>query len=112
MGGRKRRLSNETARVLEFIVDRPEREHYGRDLIKETGISSGSLYPILHRLAERDLLIGRWEELDAATAEKRRPRRLYRFNTDQMREAEHLLSEWRTAQRRATPGPIGRPAWQ
>jgi PadR family transcriptional regulator PadR len=46
---------------------------YGGVLMKETGLASGSLYPILDRLERGGLIVGTWEDLDPAEAG--RPRR-------------------------------------
>jgi DNA-binding PadR family transcriptional regulator len=47
---------------------------YGYDLSRETGIRSGTLYPILMRLSGRGLLESRWEE--TVTGRRRRCHRL------------------------------------
>ena len=47
---------------------------YGYDLSRETGIRSGTLYPILMRLSGRGLLESRWEE--SAGGRRRRSHRL------------------------------------
>lgn len=47
---------------------------YGYDLSRETGIQSGTLYPILIRLSGRGLLEARWDE--AANGRRRRSYRL------------------------------------
>ncbi len=45
--------------------------HHGYDLARQTGLKSGTLYPILVRLADRELVEARWEEEQPAG----RPRR-------------------------------------
>lgn len=75
-----RRLSNETAAVLELFVLDPRREAFGRQIIQEIGIPSGVLYPILHRLEERGYLVSDWEALETAVEHRRRPRRIYRLD--------------------------------
>ena len=47
---------------------------YGYDLSRETGIPSGTLYPILMRLGHRGLLESRWDE--GASGRRRRSHRL------------------------------------
>ncbi len=78
---------------------------YGYDISRETGLASGTLYPILGRLADRGLLETRWEEspLDG------RPRRhLYRLTAaGAARAAEVLAAEARPATRRARPAVQG-----
>jgi DNA-binding PadR family transcriptional regulator len=65
---------------------------YGYDLSRETGIRSGTLYPILMRLSGRGLLESRWEE----TASGRR-RRSHRLTGEGIAYAEARLAEGRSA---------------
>lgn len=46
---------------------------YGGVLMKETGLASGSLYPILDRLERAGVITGSWEDVDPSEAG--RPRR-------------------------------------
>jgi len=91
-----RQLSAEAARVVQLFVDEPESERYGLDIIRLARIPSGSLYPILHRLEERGLLVSSWDDLEVAIAQKRRPRRLYRLE-DADRANELLIERARNA---------------
>jgi DNA-binding PadR family transcriptional regulator len=54
----------------------PSQWRYGYDLVTEVGLKSGSLYPILVRLADRGLLDATWEP----GPEGRPPRHLYRLS--------------------------------
>ena len=73
------KLSAQTLAVLRALVAEPGAWRHGYDLARETGLKSGSLYPILVRLADRKLLESRWEEVQPAG----RPRRhLYRLTAD------------------------------
>jgi DNA-binding PadR family transcriptional regulator len=60
-------------------------ETYGLELAKGVGLHSGTAYPLLARLEERGLIVGRWEEIDEHAAGRRR-RRYWRI-TDQGRSA-------------------------
>ena len=71
--------SPQTLRVFEAMLTDPEGWHYGYGLSKVTGLASGTLYPILMRLAERALLETRWEPSDAPG---RPPRHAYRLTAD------------------------------
>src|SRR6266567_3135783 len=53
----------------------PARWRYGYDLASEVHLKSGSLYPILVRLADRGLLETSWEPSQGS----RPPRHLYRL---------------------------------
>jgi PadR family transcriptional regulator PadR len=58
----RRRNSPQTRRLLEALVAEPTRWRHGYDLARETERASGTLYPILARLEQRELLEARWEE--------------------------------------------------
>jgi PadR family transcriptional regulator PadR len=85
----KLRLSPQTLQVLDAFLQGPKDWKYGYDISRNTGLKSGTLYPILMRLAERKLLETSWE-----TAEMGKPpRHLYRLTPDGWRFArEHRLS--------------------
>src|SRR3954451_39584 len=53
--------SPQTRAVLGALHDHPAHWRYGYDISRETGLASGTLYPILGRLADRGLLETRWE---------------------------------------------------
>lgn len=95
--------------MLQLFVDEPERERFGLEIIKQAGIPSGSLYPILHRLEERGLLLASWEEMATAVEQRRRPRRRYRLDADRRAVARELLAEARADQRQSSASPRLRP---
>ena len=73
------RFSAQTLSVLSVLCAEPAGWRHGYGIAKDTGLKSGSLYPILIRLAERGLVEARWEEEQPAG----RPRRhLYRLTPD------------------------------
>ncbi len=71
-----RRPSAQTTMLLDALADRPDQWRYGYELVSQLGVSSGSLYPILMRLADRGLLEAVWET-DGRPG--RPPRHLYRL---------------------------------
>lgn len=73
---RTRRLSPQTAEVLGALALNPRSWLYGLEIAAATGLKSGSLYPILIRLAERGLLESQWLEPDKPG---RPPRHAYRI---------------------------------
>ena len=73
---RSRRPSPQAIRVLEALAVDPTRWRYGYDLATEVHLKSGSLYPILIRLADRALLETSWEPGPPG----RPPRHLYRLS--------------------------------
>ena len=58
---RSRRPSRQTAAVLDALAADPAGWRHGYDLGRQAGLTAGSLYPILMRLADRGLLEARWE---------------------------------------------------
>jgi PadR family transcriptional regulator PadR len=73
---RNRPPSPQTINVLLALAADPTRWRYGYDLATEVHLASGSLYPILVRLADRGLLDTSWE----AGVGSRPPRHLYRLS--------------------------------
>ena len=73
--GRTRAPSAQTIRVLAALAAEPRRWRYGYELATEVGLKSGSLYPLLVRLADRGLLETSWEQGPPG----RPPRHLYRL---------------------------------
>src|SRR3954465_7868023 len=55
------RRSAQTLAVLVALAESPTQWWHGYDIAKRIGLKSGTLYPILIRLAERGLLDSSWE---------------------------------------------------
>jgi len=55
---------------------------YGFDLMEQTGLTSGTVYPTLERLEGQGLARSHWEDARVAHEEKRPPRRYFEI-TDQ-----------------------------
>jgi PadR family transcriptional regulator, regulatory protein PadR len=72
---RSRAPSPQSIRVLRALAADPVRWRYGYDLVTEVHLKSGSLYPILIRLADREMLETSWEPGPPG----RPPRHLYRL---------------------------------
>jgi len=72
---RNRPPSRQTVNVLRALAADPARWRYGYDLGTGVNLKSGSLYPILVRLADRGLLETAWEP----GVGSRPPRHLYRL---------------------------------
>jgi PadR family transcriptional regulator PadR len=79
----KLRLSPQTLLVLDAFLEQVEDWKYGYDLSRITGLKSGTLYPILMRMAERSLLETQWEQGEPGKP----PRHMYRFTPDGLRYA-------------------------
>jgi PadR family transcriptional regulator, regulatory protein PadR len=72
---RNRPPSPQTINVLQSLAADSARWRYGYDLATEVHLKSGSLYPILIRLADRGLLETSWEPGQGS----RPPRHMYRL---------------------------------
>ena len=97
----KVRLSPQTLDVLEALLAAPASWRYGYDLSRETDLASGTLYPILMRLAKRRWLETRWESAPPG----RPPRHLYRLTANGLRAARDIVKA------KKTPAPAHRPAY-
>ena len=75
------RVTLQTLRVLRALLDDPAGEHYGLEISKESGLPTGSIYPILARMEVSGLVTSAWEDIDETRA-KRRRRRYYRLTSD------------------------------
>src|SRR5438128_9222440 len=61
---RKPNSSRQTRALLATLLERSRTWRHGYDLSKETGLQSGTLYPLLMRLSEQGLLEQRWQEAE------------------------------------------------
>jgi PadR family transcriptional regulator PadR len=94
---RRNGFSAQTTLVLATLGALPSDWRHGYDIAKETGLKSGTLYPILIRLADRGLVESCWESEQPAG----RPRRhLYRLTAEGLAAA---------AQASAARTPLPRP---
>jgi DNA-binding PadR family transcriptional regulator len=84
-------MSPQTLCVLEHFAERPSGWHYGYELSRETGLKSGTLYPILMRLAEYGILETKW----VATEEGVPPRHTYRLTAKGVKAVRESLARAR-----------------
>ena len=85
-------ITRETERVLAAFLRDPERPRYGLEVMKEAGLASGTVYPILARLEAAGWLQSEWEQIDPV-AEGRRPRRYYLLTAEGARVARRSVEE-------------------
>jgi len=98
---RRTAFSAQTLAVLAALAARPSDWRHGYDLARETGLKSGTLYPILVRLADQEIVQACGEEGQPAG----RPRRqLYQLTTDGLATARAALAA------APAPAPPGRAA--
>lgn len=73
---RRAHSSRQALQVLSALQARSEVWRHGYDLMNETGVKSGTLYPLLMRLADDGLLESEWRP---PVPPARAPRHVYRL---------------------------------
>ena len=73
---RSRRPSKQMIRLLEALAAGSQTWHHGYELMKQTGLKSGTLYPLLMRMTDRGLVVAEWRE---PPQPGRPPRHVYRL---------------------------------
>ncbi len=92
-------FSAQTLSVLAALCAQPSRWHHGYALAGQTGLKSGTLYPILIRLADRGLVEACWQDEPPPG----RPRRhLYRLTAAGLAATMDALTD--------ATGPTAEPA--
>lgn len=69
---------------------------YGFDVMEETGLSSGTIYPALDRLERLGFARSEWEDARVARSEKRPSRRYYRITPDGASELQRAMERHRS----------------
>ena len=85
------RLSRPALLILATLLEHPQEELSGADLRRQTGVATGTLYPILLRLEDAGWLTSRWEELNPREAGRPR-RRLYSMTGLGVRKAQAAVT--------------------
>ena len=98
-----RRLSITAVSVLHAIADGYQ---YGFDVIDQTGLPSGTVYPALSRLERDGLVRSAWENEHDAHAEGRPARRYYKLTA----AGSRALAEAASYYRAMLPAPKPRTA--
>jgi PadR family transcriptional regulator len=98
-----RKRSVQTTQVLQALLDSPTGETYGFELVKVTGLPSGSVYPILRRLEDERLVTAR-EEMINPNARRPRYRVFYRLNAEGRRVAREATRGKSELLRSLSPG--------
>jgi PadR family transcriptional regulator, regulatory protein PadR len=104
----RRRFSPQALAVLAALSGAPAAWHHGYGIARETGLRSGTLYPILIRLADRGLVAARWEDGQPAGRPRRHQYQLTAAGLAAARAALAGVPASASAVRRR-PGPLGRP---
>lgn len=73
---RRSNISKQTRTALMAFLEAPQAWRHGYDLTKETGLKSGTLYPLLMRLHDHGFLEAEWQP---SSQPSRPPRHAYRL---------------------------------
>jgi PadR family transcriptional regulator, regulatory protein PadR len=103
--GRATRLTTTVAGVLRAFLEDVDAPRYGVELMKITGLPSGTLYPTVARLERDGWLASELEKIDP-TVEERPPRRYYTLNPAMTQRARNEVTD--LADRLALAGDGGR----
>lgn len=95
--------SHQAKLILQVLLDAPQNEVYGLEVVRASGVAAGTSYAILRRLEDEGLLDGQWEILDPTEA-GRPPRRYYRLNGEGRKVALRATQNDRPALRLLAPG--------
>ena len=68
---------------------------YGFDILEQTGLTSGTVYPALERLEGAGLARSAWEDAAVAHAEKRPPRRYFEITGEGKRALVSAMDRYR-----------------
>jgi PadR family transcriptional regulator PadR len=82
--------SRQTRKLLAALAAKPRAWRHGYELSKETGLTSGTLYPSLMRLCDQGLLESKWGESEGTG---RPPRHLYRLTSQGLALAQRSSTE-------------------
>jgi PadR family transcriptional regulator len=87
--GSRSEFTAQTLALLAVLCEQPSQWRYGYALARQTGLKSGTLYPILIRLADRGLMEACWQEEPVPG----RPRRhMYRLTAGGLASATRALA--------------------
>ena len=82
--------SPQTQLALSALLAEPADWQYGYDLSKQTGLQSGTLYPLLIRLADQGWLETEWRPSEIPG---RPPRHVYRLTAEGIAAARELTAD-------------------
>lgn len=101
---RARALSPQALTVVDLLAISHDWRH-GYDIMSQTDVKSGTLYPLLMRLEDQGLLEARWEESSQAG---RPPRHVYRLTTAGRDWVASLAEPLAALRGQATPLPAAK----
>ena len=107
-------MTLQTQLVLRAMLDDSVGEHYGLQLRDETGLPSGTIYPILARLERCGWVASSWEDPMQHILEGRPRRRYYQLTGEGAERARDALARISRSRKRPYPGPalpFPAPSW-
>jgi PadR family transcriptional regulator PadR len=99
-------MTTAVAKVIAALLADVGADRYGLELMRATGLASGTLYPILTRLERAGWVSADWEDIDPV-AEGRPSRRYYRLTAHGAATGRTELAAL-NAQLSPATGPVGR----
>ena len=99
------RLTHQNLIVLKIFMDRPRNPLCGANLIKLTGLPSGTIYPILFRFEQFGLLESEWEAGKSKILGRPR-KRLYRITPSGRELVRKALSPLSLNSSQLIPSPF------
>lgn len=90
------KMTHTLERVLRAFLEDPAASRYGYELMKAAKIQSGTLYPMLARLAQEGLVVSEWEPHHEQVG-GRPPRKWYKLTGVGVATARQELAEYAAA---------------
>ena len=87
---RKPNSSAQTCQLLGAMLKQSRNWQYGYELSKQTGLKSGTLYPLLIRLSDQGLLGSQWQEPERPG---KPPRHAYKLTPTGLALAREVASQ-------------------
>ena len=94
---RKPNTSAQTRQLINLMLQQPRTWQYGYELSKQTGLKSGTLYPLLMRLSDQGLLDSQWQEPERLG---KPPRHAYKLTPSGLALAREIATDTRSTVRR------------
>jgi PadR family transcriptional regulator, regulatory protein PadR len=98
---RRPNSSTQTCELLGVMLRQPRMWQYGYELSKQTGLKSGTLYPLLIRLSDQGLLESKWQEPERPG---KPPRHAYKLTPGGLTFAREIAAPRASAVRRKLAG--------
>jgi PadR family transcriptional regulator PadR len=94
---RKPNSSAQTRQLLAVMLQQSRTWQYGYELSKQTGLKSGTLYPLLMRLSDQGLLDSQWQQPERPG---KPPRHAYKLTPTGLALAREMAPQKATVRRK------------